>query len=62
MKVGLEKLDTHKGVTVKVLLDSRAMGMFTDKKFAEEQGFKMEKLDRYYDLDLCHKLYSDISP
>ena len=31
---------------VKALLDSRAMGMFIDKEFAEEQGFKLEKLDR----------------
>ena len=46
MKVGLEKLDTHKGVTVKALLDSGATGIFMDKDFAEEQGFKLEKLDR----------------
>jgi len=46
MKVGLEKLDMHEGVTVKALLDSGAMGIFMDKNFVEEQGFKMEKLDR----------------
>ena len=46
MKVGLEKLDTHEGVIVKVLLDSGATGIFVDKGFAEEQGFKLEKLDR----------------
>ena len=46
MKVGLEKLDTHKGVTVKVLLDSGAMGIFMDKDFAEEQGFKLVKLKK----------------
>ena len=46
MKVGLEKLDTHEGVIVKVLLDSGATGIFMDKGFAEEQGFKLEKLDR----------------
>jgi len=46
MKVGLEKLDMHEGVTVKALLDSGAMGIFMDKDFAEEQGFKLEKLDR----------------
>ena len=46
MKVGLEKLDTHKGVTVKALLDSRATGIFMDKEFAEEQGFKLVKLDK----------------
>ena len=46
MKVGLEKLDTHEGVTVKALLDSGAIGIFMDKEFTEEQGFKLVKLDK----------------
>jgi len=46
MKVELEKLDMHEGVTVKALLDSGAMGMFMDRDFAEEQGFKLVKLDK----------------
>ena len=46
MKVGLEKIDTHEGVTVKALLDSGATGMFVDKKFAEKHRFKMEKLEK----------------
>ena len=46
IKVELEKLDTHEGVTVKALLDSRATGIFMDKEFAEEQGFKLVKLDK----------------
>jgi len=46
MKVGLEKLDMHEGVTVKALLDSGATGIFMDKDFTKEQGFKLEKLDR----------------
>jgi len=46
MKVELEKLDMHEGATVKALLDSRAMGMFIDKEFAEEQEFKLENLDK----------------
>ena len=46
MKIGLEKIDTHEGVTVKALLDSRATGMFIDRKFAEKQGFKLDQLKR----------------
>ena len=46
MKIGLEKIDTHERVTVKVLLDSRATGMFIDKKFAERHGFKLERLEK----------------
>jgi len=46
MKVGMEKLDTHEEVIVKTLLDSRATRIFMDKDFAEEQGFKLERLDK----------------
>ena len=46
MQVGLEKVDSHEGVSVKALLDSGATGMFADKKFVEQNGFKLEKLDR----------------
>jgi len=44
MKVGLEKLENHKGIAVKALLDSRATGLFINTVFAKEKGFKMEKL------------------
>jgi len=44
LEVGIEKLDNHKGVTVKVLLDSGTTGIFVDKKFVEEHGFRLEKL------------------
>jgi len=44
MRVGLEKLESHEGIAVKALLDSRATGLFMDTTFAREKGFKMEKL------------------
>ena len=44
MKVGLEKLESHEGVAVKALLDSRATGLFMDMTFAREKGFKMERM------------------
>jgi len=46
MKVGLEKIDSYEGVSVKALLDSGATGMSMDKKFVEKNNFKLEKLDR----------------
>ena len=46
LEVGIEKLDNHKGVMVKVLLDSGATGIFVDKKFVEEHDFRLEKLDQ----------------
>jgi len=44
--VGVEKLDTYEGVTVKVLLDSGATGMFMDRRMAARHGFKLQKLER----------------
>jgi len=44
MRVGLEKLESHKGIAVKALLDSGTTGLFMDTIFAKEKGFKMEKL------------------
>ena len=46
MKIGIEKTDTHKEVTVKALLDSGATEMFVDKEFTERNGFKLDKLER----------------
>jgi len=44
MKVGLEKLESHEGVAVKALLDSRATGLFMNTTFVREKGFKMERM------------------
>ena len=46
MQIGIERVDNHKGVSVKTLLDSGATGMFADRKFVEKNGFKLEKLER----------------
>jgi len=44
IRVGLEKLENHKGVAVRALLDSGATGLFMDMTFVQEKGFKIEKL------------------
>jgi len=44
MKVGLEKLENHKRVAVKALLDSEVTGLFMNTTFAKRKGFKIEKL------------------
>jgi len=46
LNVGVEKLDTHEGVTVKALLDSSATGMFMDRRMAARHRFKLQKLKR----------------
>jgi len=39
--IEIEKVDTYEGITVKVLLDSSAMGMFIDWKMAAKYGFRL---------------------
>jgi len=46
MNIGVEKLDMHKGVTVKALLDSGATEMFMDKRMVARHEFKLKKLER----------------
>ena len=46
MKIGLERIDTQKGITVEVLLDSGAMELVMSSEFAKKQGFKLKKLER----------------
>jgi len=46
LNVRLEKVDTHEGMSIRVLLDSGATGLFMSKKLAERQGFKLEKLNK----------------
>jgi len=41
MNIGIEKVDMHKGITVKALLDSGAIGMFMDWKIAAKYKFRL---------------------
>ena len=46
MDIGIEKVDMHEGITVKVLLDSGATGMFMDQRMAAKHRFRLQKLKR----------------
>ena len=46
LNIGVEKLNTHEGITIKVLLDSGTTEMFMDKRIAARHGFKLQKLER----------------
>jgi len=46
MNIGIEKVDIHEGIIVKVLLDSGVMGMFMDQKMAAKYRFKLQKSER----------------
>jgi len=43
LNIGVEKIDTHKGVMIKVLLNSGATGMFIDRQTAAKHRFKLQK-------------------
>jgi len=42
----VEKIDMHKGVMIKALLDSSATGMFMNKQMVAKHRFKLQKLKR----------------
>ena len=46
VKIGLERIDTQKGIMVEALLDSGTMGLVMSSEFAKKQGFKLKKLER----------------
>jgi len=46
LNIGVEKIDIHKGVMIKVLLDSNTIEMFMDKQIVARHGFKLQKLER----------------
>jgi len=46
LNIGVEKIDMHEGIMIKVLLDSGATGMFMDRQTAVRHGFKLQKLER----------------
>jgi len=41
LSIGIEKTDTHEGVTVKALLDSGTTEIFMDKRMAAKHGFRL---------------------
>jgi len=40
LDIEIKKTDTYKGVTIKALLDSGAIGIFIDRKTVAKHGFK----------------------
>ena len=46
VKIRLERIDTQKGVTVEVLLDSSVIELVMSSEFARKQGFKLNKIER----------------
>ena len=43
VKIGLERIDTQKRITVEALLDSSVTGLVMSLEFARKQRFKLKK-------------------
>jgi len=41
LNIGVEKTNTHEGITVKVLLDSGVTRIFIDRRTAAKYGFRL---------------------
>jgi len=46
VKIGLERIDMQKRITVEALLDSGVTGLVMSSEFAKRQGFKLKRLKR----------------
>ena len=46
VKIGLERIDMQKEITVEALLDSGAIGLVMSSEFMRKQSFKLKKLER----------------
>jgi len=46
VKIGLERIDMQKEITVEALLDSSMIGLVMSSEFTRKQRFMLKKLDR----------------
>jgi len=46
MQIGVERINTHEGISVKALLDNGATRLFMSKKCTQRGGFKLIKLEK----------------
>jgi len=46
LRIGLERINTHKEIIVKALLDNSATGLVMSSEFVRKQGFKLKKMEK----------------
>ena len=46
VKIGLERINMQKEITVEVLLNSRVTELVISSEFARKHGFKLKKIER----------------
>jgi len=62
VKIGLERIDTQKGIMVEELLDSGATGLVMSSEFAKKQDFKLKKLERLINVRNVDRLFNKEEP
>ena len=58
LNIGVEKVDIHKEVMVKVLLDIGATEMFMNKEIAAKHGFRLQKLEKPLIVKNVNRMYN----
>jgi len=48
VKIGLERINTQKGIIVELLLDNKMIGLVISSEFIRKQVFKLKKMERLY--------------
>ena len=58
LSIGIKKIDTYKGATVKVLLDSGTTRVFMNRKMATKHSFQLQKLERLLTVKNVDRTYN----
>ena len=58
LNIGIERIDTHKGITIKVLLDSSTTGMFMNRKTTAKHRFRLQRLERPVRVKNVNRIYN----
>ena len=58
LDIGIKRTNTHKGITIKVLLDSSTTGMFMNRKTTAKHRFRLQRLERPVRVKNVNRIYN----
>jgi len=58
LDISIERTNTHKGVTIKALLDSSVIEIFMNRKTAAKHGFRLQKLEKPIRVKNIDRMYN----
>ena len=56
--IRIKRTNTHKGITIKALLDSGAIGMFMNRKTMAKHRFRLQRLERPVRVKNVNRIYN----